>query len=149
MLHYIRTCYGQSLAQDVANVFIYDDSHAADESQNTSPLSALAKLDQRVSDAVSIMQANLEEPVSISEINALLQISAKTLELSFRRHLGTTPKAYYQHLRLQTARKLLRDTSLNLTQVSLRCGYSSPANFSQAFCRQYGVAPKRFRDSSR
>jgi AraC-like DNA-binding protein len=48
-------------------------------------------------------------------------------------------------LRLESARELLTQTDLNLTQIALNSGYGSPSAFSAAFHRHYGEAPSRCR----
>jgi transcriptional regulator GlxA family with amidase domain len=40
---------------------------------------------------------------------------------------------------------MLRDSSLDLTAVAARTGYSSAAAFSMAFTREHGFAPGAYR----
>ncbi|MEO0368629.1 MAG: GlxA family transcriptional regulator [Pseudomonadota bacterium] len=147
MLHYLRSSFNRSLAIDVASVFIYDDSHPSTDVQPATSLGQLRYQEPRVSEAITIMQANIEEPLSIAEINRAIGVSSKTMEKLFAKYVGGTPKAYYMRLRLQTARKLIASSSTPLTQIAVRCGFSSQPNFTRAFKRHFGVAPRSLRSS--
>jgi AraC-like DNA-binding protein len=51
--------------------------------------------------------------------------------------------------RIRHAEKLLIETDLPLYQISEDCGFRSPGRFSEAFSREAGVPPKRFRAGAR
>ncbi|WP_347814057.1 AraC family transcriptional regulator [Actinomadura sp. 7K507] len=55
------------------------------------------------------------------------------------------PLSYLTWWRLTTAAGLLRESDASLEQVAARVGYSSQFAFANAFKREYGVAPGRFR----
>jgi AraC-like DNA-binding protein len=59
------------------------------------------------------------------------------------------PLTYLTWWRLTTAARLLRDTDASLDQVAARIGYSSQFALANAFKREYGVPPGRFRDTAR
>ncbi len=63
----------------------------------------------------------------------------------FDREIGNTPGAYFLVLRLNTARRLVLDTALKMTEIALRTGFSSEAAFSRAFKREFGAAPAHYR----
>jgi transcriptional regulator GlxA family with amidase domain len=54
----------------------------------------------------------------------------------------------YRHLRLAAARRLLDSTALGIAEISLRCGYDSPAALSRAFREVYGTTPSALRKGS-
>ena len=47
--------------------------------------------------------------------------------------------------RLQTAHRLLQDTSLTVQQISLACGFSSAGYFGRQFRKLYGYTPGQVR----
>ncbi len=95
----------------------------------------------RLSGAVALMEANVEEPLSMAELCALLDLSARQLERLFRDSLASTPTAYYQRLRLEAARKRLRTTAEPVSQVALATGFASVAHFSRRYKQVFGLAP--------
>ncbi|GHF07217.1 AraC family transcriptional regulator [Aliiroseovarius zhejiangensis] len=92
---------------------------------------------------IELMQANLEEPLRISELAGYLNISERSLERQFRKHFGTSPNAYYRELRLNQANTLLLKTSMSVRDVGLACGFSN--GFSTLFGRHFGVTPTALR----
>ena len=63
----------------------------------------------------------------------------------FKAHVGVTPYAYLQRVRLRNAATLLRSSSRAITDIALDCGFTSPSRFSDAFRRRYGCTPSMYR----
>jgi AraC-like DNA-binding protein len=63
----------------------------------------------------------------------------------FVARVGKPPATYLAHVRLDAATDLLRDTSLSLTLIAERVGYTSEAAFSRAFKNRYSTPPARWR----
>lgn len=143
MLHLIGRRHGPALALQVANSFITAPRHG-NEPQMQRP-SADPRLDPRVAQALRLMEARLDAPLPMPRIAAELGLSIRRLEGLFRDNLGLTPAAYALGLRLQAARRMLTDTSHPLSEVALRCGFSSPSALSRAFARAFGMAPGALR----
>ena len=145
LLHYIRTFKQTSLALDVASVFIYDEAHAAADAQPNVSFGRLEQIEPRVAAAVRLMESNIEDILSIADICQQLKLSAKSLEVLYRRHLGETPGSYYRRLRLQSARKLVLDSHLSLQEIGVRCGFTSQSAFSRSFHSFFGYPPQSLR----
>ncbi len=145
MLKLIELNHGKTLALEVASVFIYDQTHASSDPQPSLSLGRLETSEPRLAGAVRHMESNLEAPLAVSAIAARMRLSSKTLEIIFRQHLGMTPGAYYLRLRLIAARKMVLDTSLDMQEVSLRCGFNSLSAFSRSFRKNYGLSPLKLR----
>lgn len=147
MLKFIEIHHGKALALEVSSVFIYDQMHAASDSQPNLSLGRLENDEPRIAAAVRLMEKNIETPLLIGKIARNIAVSTKMLELLFRQHLGQTPGKYYQRLRLNAARKLLLDTKLSILDISIRCGFESQSSFSRCFKRQFNQAPSKLRNS--
>jgi transcriptional regulator GlxA family with amidase domain len=102
-------------------------------------------LQPKLSEAVALMEANIEEPLSTDEIAQLAGISRRQLERLFKQYLGSLPSRYYLELRLRRARQLLLDTNHSIVQVGLMCGFSSGSHFSTAFGALFGNTPREER----
>ncbi|RUW35398.1 MULTISPECIES: GlxA family transcriptional regulator [unclassified Mesorhizobium] len=145
MLHLIRTRLGMAAALDVASVFIYDQARAATDAQPLVSLGRLDGYDPRLAQAIRLMEAHVDEPLTIDAVAKRAGVTARTLESIFRRSIGETPGAYYLRLRLSAARRLVVDTRIAMTDIAGRTGFSSAAAFSRAFSRAFGEAPVRLR----
>ena len=141
MLHLIRTRLGMAAALDVASVFIYDQSRAATDAQPLISLGRLDGYDPRLARAIRLMEAHVDQPLTIAAIARRVGVTPRTLESTFRKSIGETPGAYYLRLRLNAARRLVVDTKVAMADVAARTGFSSGAAFSRAFSRTFGKAP--------
>lgn len=100
---------------------------------------------QSLLDAVALMQANVEEPLSTLELAEHLGVSRRQLERLFKKHLQAVPSRYYLNLRLQQARRLLRESDRAVGDIALATGFSSGAHFSTAYRNHFGMAPREER----
>ncbi|MDW6024935.1 GlxA family transcriptional regulator [Mesorhizobium sp. BAC0120] len=147
MLHLVRSRLGMAVALDVASVFIYDQARAATDAQPLVSLGRLEGYDPRLAQAIRLMEAHVDQPLTISAIARRTGVTARALEIIFKRSIGETPGAYYLRLRLNAARRLVLDTQVRMAEVAARTGFTSAASFSRAFSRAFGEAPVRMRRS--
>lgn len=94
---------------------------------------------------ISLMEANIEEPLSLMELASFVEISVRQMERLFQKHIGSGPLRYYQHLRLSRARLLLLQTNMQIVEISMSCGFYSAAYFSKCYKNQYGKSPSQER----
>lgn len=127
----------------VANVFLHERIRDFGTRQPFGGTTGTVTGDTILDRAVEIMQDNMEEPLAIAEITAMLDVSSRSLERRFRTHLGSTPNTYYRQMRLARANNLLLNTTLSVREIGLACGFSS--GFSVLYKRFYGITPLEMR----
>jgi transcriptional regulator GlxA family with amidase domain len=145
MLHLIRSRLGMAVALDVASVFIYDQTRASTDAQPLVSLGRLDGYDPRLAQAIRLMEAHVDQPLTIAAIARRAGVTARSLEAIFRKSIDETPGAYYLRLRLGAARRLVLDTTVPMADIAARTGFSSAAAFSRAFSHAFGKAPSRMR----
>lgn len=145
MLYLIRQRYGYPLALEVSSAFIYDGVHSATDTQPLVSLGMLENNEPRVAAAIHVMERHIDDPLSIAQVAAQIDLSVRMLEYLFREVLDLSPAAYYRRLRLQTARRLVVDTRLKLQEIAVRTGFNSLSAFSRLFRNYYQQAPGQFR----
>lgn len=74
-----------------------------------------------------------------------LGISDRHLRRIFEQRLGVSPLQFLLTRRLLTAKQLLADTLLPVSEVALLAGFSSLRRFNDAFVSSYGMSPTRLR----
>jgi transcriptional regulator GlxA family with amidase domain len=116
-----------------------------DERQRIALQARFGPLQPRLSEAVTLMETNIEEPLSTDDIANLVGLSRRQLERLFKQYLDSLPSRYYLELRLQRARQLLLETNHSIVQVGLMCGFSSGSHFSTAFGALFGNTPREER----
>lgn len=148
-LQLIRSRYGDSLALEVAGVFIYDGAHPAQTPQPQAALGYRQHQSPKLNSAIKLMEQHIDTPIAIHSIADSLACSTRALELLFQGQLKTSPHQYYLRLRLQTARRLVVDTQHNMQEIALRSGFNSLAVFSRAFSRFFKLSPTKYRQQQR
>ncbi|RYX90145.1 MAG: DNA-3-methyladenine glycosylase 2 family protein [Comamonadaceae bacterium] len=85
------------------------------------------------------------EPPSVEKLAARLGVSDRHVRRIFEAQFGVSPVQYMQTRRLLTAKQLLADTGLPITQVALVSGFASVRRFNAAFVAHYGLNPTQLR----
>lgn len=143
MLYLIERDHGRELANHVAEKMVYSAPRSPHHNQRLSLQLRAGKRSSKLTDAVEIMNANIEAPLTPSEVATSVGLSSRQLERLFRKHLGTTPKTHYTGLRLRKARDLMFQTDMKLSEICFACGFNSQTHFSKAYRASFGVSPSR------
>ncbi|GAB2720677.1 GlxA family transcriptional regulator [Halomonas garicola] len=145
MLMLIALTHGAGLAGEVAEHLACERIRPAGEHQHVPLQNGFSHAPESLRDAVALMEANVEEPLTALELSEHLGISRRQLERLFKKHLQTVPSRYYLDLRLQQARRLLRQSERPVGDIALVTGFSSGAHFSTAYRQRFGLAPREER----
>ena len=108
-------------------------------------LSRVGLIDRRIRRAVEFMHTHLDQDLPLKEIAAASYLSPYHFARLFKKLTGTSPHAYLASLRSASAKSLLADTDLSVTEISSRVGYASPSHFTKAFRQATGLTPRDFR----
>lgn len=147
MLNVIGRQKSRSLAEAICEEFIHERIRNVSDMQRIPLRVHLGTSQPKLADAVSLMEANLEEPLSLDDLARLVNVSRRQLERLFKKYLNCVPTRYYLELRLGRARQFLLQTKLSIIDVALACGFSSPPHFSKCYHDFYGYPPSRERRS--
>jgi transcriptional regulator GlxA family with amidase domain len=141
----IEIVFGGAVQAQVKEILCVDRVRGKEERQRVALQARFGALQPKLSEAVTLMEANIEEPLSTDDVAQLVGLSRRQLERLFKQYLGSLPSRYYLELRLQRARQLLLDTNYSIVQVGLMCGFSSGSHFSTAFGALFGNTPREER----
>ncbi|MCK0716021.1 GlxA family transcriptional regulator [Chromohalobacter sarecensis] len=142
MMTLIAQQHGARLAERVSEHFVCERIRMADEPQHVPLRARLSHAPQSLVDAVTLMESNIEEPLTTHELAEHLGISRRQLERLYKKYLQAVPSRYYLELRLQKARQLLRDSEQAVGDIALSTGFSSGAHFSTAYRNHFGISPR-------
>jgi AraC family transcriptional regulator of adaptative response / DNA-3-methyladenine glycosylase II len=88
----------------------------------------------------------------VEELSDKLGVTSRHLRRLFTKHLGASPLAVAHTQRLHFAKRLIDETALSMSHISLAAGYGSIRRFNDAFKKTYGRSPRelrKFGDESR
>lgn len=94
--------------------------------------------------AITFIDENADREITLSDIAAAVNVTPRSVQYAFRRHLGTTPLEYLRRVRLDRAHRELqtadpsRDTVMG---IAGRWGFSHAGRFSSVYKRTFGTAP--------
>jgi len=101
-------------------------------------------------DALSAyLKARLGESLTLEQISRDCGMSSSTLKRLCKAHCGCAPIAYFVSLRLAEAKRMIRETSMNLTQIAECLGFQSVYHFSKLFKKKTGMTPSDYAKSER
>ena len=87
----------------------------------------------------------LDAPPGLGELSRSLDCSPFHLSHVFRQTAGLSLRRYLQQLRARIAADRLAGGARDLTELALDLGYSDHSHFTNAFRREWGAPPSRFR----
>lgn len=93
----------------------------------------------------SWMGEHLAEPFSLAALAHIAGISDFHFNRLFRKATGMPPSQYQIRLRMETARRLLRETTMSVVTIANEVGYSNPSHFAQQFRKETGLTPSHYR----
>ncbi len=104
----------------------------------------LAIKDPHVKQAVEYMKKNYSKFINISDVVHNLHISRRSLEKSFTRILNQSPHETLLKIRLDHAKRLLKEKTEKVATVANLVGFADAKHFSTVFKEQVGCSPRDF-----
>ncbi len=122
----------QAYTQDLRNV--------------VSPLDTRNKLDElRLARVLDFLSQHIEQDLSVDDLAAVACLSPFHFIRMFRNRVGMPPHRYLSQRRLELAKSLLTTSDIPLSEIALRCCFSSQSNFTRAFHRATRITPNNYR----
>jgi AraC family transcriptional regulator len=91
------------------------------------------------------MAEHAAEEFSLERLAAQAGLSRFHFQRLFKAATGVSPSRYHIDLRINEARKLLRETKMSVLDVALEVGYTDPSHFARLFRRETGLSPSEYR----
>ena len=96
--------------------------------------------------AALYIQKNIQNHLLVEELAENSSLSIAYFRKLFKIHFGISPVRYIRQMRIAQSRDLMTYTDYNLTEISIRCGYSDVHSFSKAFKQIEGISPRDYRN---
>ncbi len=107
-------------------------------------------LPRQVKKAIEFMHANVAGKVSIGTIAEASGTSIRSLQYAFQQFKDTTPLSYLKGLRLEGARRDLKDitNSASVSDIARKWGFVHMGRFASAYFQAFGEIPSSSRDKN-
>ncbi len=92
------------------------------------------------------MLHNVDQPLQLDEIAAQAGLSVSHFSELFRTQTGQSPIAYFIHLKIRHACRLLDLSQKTVKSIAFETGYRDPYYFSRVFKKVMGVSPGQYRE---
>ncbi|MBT8260295.1 MAG: AraC family transcriptional regulator [Flavobacteriaceae bacterium] len=99
---------------------------------------------EKIKKAKQIIIDNISEPPSLQELAGTIGLSLSKLKEGFKVIYGESVFNFLLDYKLEYARKMLLSKKYNVSEISLRVGYSTSSHFIAAFKKKYGTTPKQY-----
>jgi transcriptional regulator GlxA family with amidase domain len=137
--------HGAELAHQVAGWLVVFVRRPGGQSQFSAQLRTQPPTSSPIADVQRWVIDHLDRDLGVEALAARARMSPRTFARVFRRETGTTPAAYVEDVRLETARRLFETTDLTVAAVAARLGMRHVETLHRAFRRQVGTTPDRYR----
>lgn len=94
---------------------------------------------------IAYIEEHFREPISLSELADMANISLRHFTRLFRNTYHMTPISYINSLKLNYACGLLKNTTMSISEVSYSSGFSDSNYFSRIFKKFFGKTPVEYR----
>ena len=96
-------------------------------------------------DMISYIQEHFAEKITLKTLGDEFHLSEKYISRYFKEQFAISFMQYVAHLRIEKAKKLLRETETSITDVALSCGYPSVNFFIRSFKEANEMTPLQYR----
>ena len=103
---------------------------------------------QKVAQCIVYMSQHVSEPLRITALAALANLSPAHFTASFKAQTGCSPRDYLHLLRIHEACKLLQRTALPVKNIAAQLGYQDQFHFSRQFKAFQGISPSQYRGAA-
>ncbi|MEM7440015.1 MAG: GlxA family transcriptional regulator [Pseudomonadota bacterium] len=147
MLRLIEGIHGSGFSGEIADQMLHHPIRNAGSSQRSTMGRSTETMLPLVREAMTLIEQNIEEPLSVPEIAQTLDVSQRQLERKFKKHVGCTVVQFGLLRRLQNARLLLISTDLSVREIATASGFNTLSHFAYSFGKFFGRRPSEYREA--
>ncbi len=138
--HYVQTL-AAALATHLVRTYASSPSRAPARSRGLEG--------SRLASVLAYIDENIDRRLTLPRLATMARLSLFPFIRSFKSSTGLPPHRYILRKRVEHAKALLADDTLNIADVALRCGFADQSAFANAFRRLTLQTPRAYRDALR
>ena len=99
--------------------------------------------------AQQYISSHIREKLSVPSVAKSIDISPSYLTALFHKHLQIAPGEYIRRIKLQESKQMIREATMNFTEIASALQYSTVHHFSRQFKEKFGITPSEYAKSVR
>ncbi len=115
------------------------------ELSKKSQVSIKSRTDNRLDEVLRHINDNLDKPISNGELADISHLHPNHFIRFFREKTGQTPAHYIKCRKMDTAKRLLENSDLNISEIMEKVGFEDISYFSKQFKIFYAMSPREYR----
>ena len=147
MLRLIEEINGSSFSGEIADQMLHHPIRSATSPQRSTMGRSTETMRPLLREAMTLIENNIEEPLTVPQIANLLGVSQRQLERQFKKNVGCTVVQFGLLKRLQNARLLLISTDMSIRQIATASGFNTMSHFAFSFGKFFGRRPSDYREA--
>lgn len=102
---------------------------------------------KHINNVIEYIGRNLDREISLSELSEISNFSAYHFHRIFSAMVGEPIGTFVIRMRVETAARLLRYTSLSIQDIAYNVGYGAPSSLTKVFRQFYNISPTAYRNN--
>ncbi|MCQ2386906.1 MAG: helix-turn-helix transcriptional regulator [Clostridia bacterium] len=141
------TLGGEQIIKNYLEILLINIMRSETEKENSNEIFLLeSDFKNRVSNQVmEILKQNVKENLKMETIAEKLCYNKSYIYRQFKKDTGLTIMSYFTKLKIEYAKRLLREGNLNITQIATELCFDTPNYFSKTFKKVYGMSPLKYK----
>ncbi|MGE6329227.1 GlxA family transcriptional regulator [Psychrobacter pacificensis] len=139
-----RYC-GREISTQMAKTQIID-SKRGNQNSYTNVTLHKSHSDQLVKQVQEFIEQNFQQPIQVSSLAAMANITPRTLNRRFQASVAMRPVEYIQAVRIEQAKRLLELGDVSIKSLADQVGYDDISSFTRLFKRATELTPKEYQD---
>ena len=99
--------------------------------------------------AQQYISAQVRTKLSVPAVAKMVDVSPSYLTALFHKNLQISPGEYIRRIKLQESKQMIREGSMNFTEIAAALQYSTVHHFSRQFKEKFGITPTEYAKSVR
>jgi len=102
-------------------------------------------VDSGIRDSIRFLNENLQANLRLEDLAQVSGYSLSRFKVKFKKEIGVTPAEFVTLQKLDEAKRQLRETDKNITEIAYDLGFSSSNYFSSVFKKMEACTPQYYR----
>ena len=141
------TLGGQQLIKNYLELLLINLMRDETEKENADTLFLpQEELGEKIAEqTIAFLKDNVYKNLQVSDVCNALNYNKSYIFKQFKKATNRSVMSYFSMLKIEKAKKLLRETNLSVTQISDKLAYDTPNYFSKCFKKTTGYTPLKYK----